>query len=96
MTLEPALPTAGDGPHVFCVSDGSPVRRGDYYAEVARLIGAAPPTFTAPPPDSPAAARAGSDRRLSNAKLRRELGVELAYPSYRGGLASILAEQGAG
>ncbi|MBA3482280.1 MAG: NAD-dependent epimerase/dehydratase family protein [Pirellulales bacterium] len=82
-----------DGPHVFCVSDGVPAVRGDYYAEVARLIGAPPPTFCAPPADSPAAARAASDRRVSNEKMSRLLGVELQYPSYREGLAAILAEK---
>jgi nucleoside-diphosphate-sugar epimerase len=82
---------ADDGPHVFCVSDGSPVRRADYYAEVARLIGAPAPTFCAPPKDSPAAARASSDRRVSNEKLMRTLGLELQFPSYREGLAAILA-----
>jgi len=84
---------ADEGPHVFCVSDGSPVVRADYYAEAARLLGAPPPTFSAPPADSPAAARALSNRRVSNAKLLRTLDVELAYPSYREGLAAILAEQ---
>ena len=82
-----------DGPHVFCVSDGSPVVRSDYYAEAARLIGAPPPRFTAPPADSPAAARAGADRRVSNAKLRAwmgKTGISLEYPSYREGLAQIL------
>lgn len=83
---------AADGPHVFCVSDGSPVIRGEYYAEAARLIGAPPPTFTAPPADSPAAARASADRRVRNEKLLRELCVPLAYPSYREGLAAILGE----
>lgn len=87
-----------DGPHVFCVSDGSPVVRGDYYAEAARLIGAPPPRFTTPLADSPAAARAGADRRVSNAKLRAwmgETGISLEYPSYREGLAQILHADGA-
>jgi nucleoside-diphosphate-sugar epimerase len=79
-----------DGPHVFCVSDGHPVQRGDYYTEVARLVGAAPPTFTAPPPDSPVAARAAADRRIRNDKMCRELQRSLLYPTYREGLASIL------
>ena len=82
-----------DGPHVFCVSDGSPVVRGDYYAEAARLVGAPPPRFTTPPTDSPAAARAGADRRVSNAKLRTwmsKAGISFEYPSYREGLAQIL------
>lgn len=83
---------AADGPHVFCVSDGVPVRRADYYAEVAQLIGAPAPTFCAPPADSPAAARAAADRRVSNQKLRSTLSVKLMYPSYREGLAAILRE----
>jgi nucleoside-diphosphate-sugar epimerase len=84
---------ADDGPHIFCVSDGSPVVRGEYYAEAARLIGAPLPRFTAPSADSPAAARAGADRRVSNAKLHEWMaaaGLSLEYPSYREGLAEIL------
>ncbi|MEM8943717.1 MAG: NAD-dependent epimerase/dehydratase family protein [Planctomycetota bacterium] len=76
---------------IFCVSDGNPVIRGDYYREVARRIGAAPPQFAEPNPSSPAAARAASDKRISNAKLRNEIGYEFRYPSYREGLAAILA-----
>ena len=89
---------ASDGPYVFCVSDGSPVVRGEYYAEAARLIDAAPPCFTQPAADSPAAARAGADRRVSNAKLREwmsEAGISNEYPSYREGLAQILHADGA-
>jgi nucleoside-diphosphate-sugar epimerase len=85
-----AMRHAADGPHVFNVSDGTPVIRRDYYAEVARLIGAPPPGFTAPPGDSPAALRAGANRRISNEKMLRELRVRLAYPSYREGLAATL------
>jgi nucleoside-diphosphate-sugar epimerase len=81
---------AADGPHVFNVSDGTPVVRGDYYAEAARLIGAPPPRFTAPAADSPAALRAGANRQIRNDKMLRELGVSLRYPSYREGLAAIL------
>jgi hypothetical protein len=34
------------------------------------------------------------DKRVSNALVKRELGVALAYPSYREGLAAILAAGG--
>ena len=85
---------AADGPHVFNVSDGTSVIRGDYYAEVARLIGAPPPAFTEPAVDSPAALRAGANRRVSNEKLLRELRVRLAYPSYREGLTAVLTSPG--
>jgi nucleoside-diphosphate-sugar epimerase len=78
------------GPRVYCVSDGNPVERGDYYAEIARLIGAPPPSFSPPDPTSPRTARAESDRRVRNRRLLAELGVQLAYPNYRAGLAEIL------
>ena len=78
------------GPHVFCVCDGQPVVRGDYYREVARRIGAEPPRFVTPDPKSPAAARAAADRRIFNFKLKQELKYEFAYPSFREGLAAIL------
>jgi len=85
---------ADDGPHLFCVSDGQPVVRANYYREVARLIGADPPQFTDPDPASPAALRAGADRRISSDKLLSALGIQLAYPSYREGLAAILSDNG--
>ena len=82
-----------DGPHIVCVSDGHPVVRGDYYREVARLMGLPDPDFIPPEVDSPAAIRATSNKRVSNAKMVRELGVHLIYPSYREGLAAILLYQ---
>ncbi len=88
-----AAQAAADGPHVFCVSDGAPVVRSEYYGEVARLLGAPAPRFVAPPADSPAAARAGADRRVRSDKLRSTIGVPLSFPSYREGLAAILGGQ---
>ena len=77
-------------PKLYCVSDGQPVVRAEYYNELARLVGAPPPVFTDPPSDSPAAQRAGSDKRVSNALLIRDLAPELGYPSYREGLQAIV------
>jgi nucleoside-diphosphate-sugar epimerase len=84
------LAPLADGPRVYCVSDGHPVQRGDYYREVAQRIGASPPQFTAPDPNSPRAARAEADRRIRNDRMLADLKVELAYPNYRAGLAAIL------
>lgn len=86
--LQPTTPEAAA--EVLCVSDGNPVIRGDYYREVARRIGAAEPNFIAPDSSSPAAARAASDKRISNSKLVEQLNFQFAYPSYREGLAAIL------
>lgn len=77
-------------PRTYCVADGRPPLRRDYYAELARLLGAPAPIFVPPTPDSPAAARAAADKRISNARLVREIGVEFQYPSYREGLAAIV------
>lgn len=76
---------------LYIVSDGSPVDRRDYYREVARLMSAPDPTFEEPDPDSPAAQRAKSDRKMSNQKLVTELGFQPKHPSYREGLAAILS-----
>jgi nucleoside-diphosphate-sugar epimerase len=79
-----------NGPRIYCVSDGNPVRRGDYYREVARQIGAPPPRFVAADPGSHRAARAEADRRVRNDRMLRELSVPLKFPDYRTGLADIL------
>ena len=75
------------------VSDGHPVVRGEYYSHLAELIGAPPPRFETPSHESPAAARAASDKRVNNARLVRELSPEFAFPSYREGLAAIVREE---
>lgn len=83
-------------PRLYVVSDGQPGLRREYYGELARLLHAPPPTFVAPEPTSAAAQRAASDKRTSNARLVAELGVPLQYPSYREGLAAIVAGDSAG
>ncbi len=75
---------------VYIVSDGHAVSRREYYREVARLIQAPEPTFEEPPPGSPAAERAQSNRRMSNRRLVEELSFKPKYPSYKEGLAAIL------
>lgn len=84
------LETINNGPRIYCVSDGQPVERGEYYSEVARQIGAVPPQFVAPDPNSPRAARAESNRRIANDRMLADLRVTLVYPDYRAGLAAIL------
>jgi len=78
-------------PGLYAVSDGSPVIRGDYYRELARLLGAPEPSFIQPATDSPAAQRAGSDKRVDNRRLLAELEPTFRYASYRDGLAEIVS-----
>jgi nucleoside-diphosphate-sugar epimerase len=83
-------------PALYCVADGAPVQRGAYYEHLAALLGAAKPRFEPPPSDSPVAMRAASSKRVSNERLIRELAVHLRYPSYREGLAAIVAAEPSG
>ncbi len=78
-------------PRTYIVSDGHPVQRRAYYEELARRLAAPPPRFAAAPSDSPAALRAASNKRVNNARMLAELGVTLAFPSYREALAAIVA-----
>ena len=78
---------------IYIVSDGHPTERRDYYREVARLLDAPEPTFDEPDPNSPAALRAQSDRRMSNRLLVEKLGFQPSYPSYREGLREIIRPQ---
>jgi len=80
-----------EGPLTYCVSDGHPVVREDFYKEIARQLGVAAPLFSEPPAASPRAIRAMVDRRVSNRRLLAETKVAIRYPSYREGLAQILA-----
>ncbi len=85
---------AADGraplPSLYCVSDGHPVVRRDYFRHLAALLGAAEPQFREPRHDAPAALRASASKRVSNERLLRQLGCQLQYPSYREGLAAIV------
>lgn len=80
-----------EGCEVFNVCDGHPVLRGDYYCEVARQLGTAEPTFILPSAETPAAARARANKRISNRRLAATFAPSFRYPSYREGLAMILA-----
>lgn len=80
-------------PRTFVVSDGQPVVRAEYYAELARLLGAPPPQFVDPPVGSPGAQRAASDKRVNPRRMLQELQPTLQYPSYREGLSAIVSQQ---
>ena len=65
----------------YIISDGSPVRRADFYAVAARVGGMDAPRFEGQDDDL--------GKRCSNTKARRELGFEPRFPSYREGLADL-------
>lgn len=71
------------------VSDGHPVRRRDFYDELARMLGAPTPRYVAPPAGAPTPPHEKGNRRLVNRKMIEGLAVKLEYPDYRAGLAGV-------
>jgi len=82
----------GEPPQTYNVTDGSPAVRGEYYREVAKQMGAAPPTFDTSAP-SERRARSSAHKRVSSARIVRELGFVPRYASYREGIAQSLREE---
>jgi nucleoside-diphosphate-sugar epimerase len=80
-------------PQVYCVTDGHPVVRGEYYRFLAHLLRAPVPSFREPPPDSPAQLRAASSKRVRPARFCTRFEFHFEYPSYREGLAAIVAAE---
>ena len=74
-------------PRTYLVSDGHPVQRRDYFAELARRFGLPRPAFRNRLPGE-ASGRRGGNKRVNNARMLAELHVKLAYPTYREGLAA--------
>jgi nucleoside-diphosphate-sugar epimerase len=82
---------------VYNVCDDEPAAPEAVVAHAAALLGMPPPPLV--PFDeaelSPMARSFWSDnKRVSNRRIKEELGVTLRYPDYRAGLAAILAAEG--
>lgn len=76
---------------VFNVVDLEPVRRGDFYRLLAKLLGAPEPTF-APPDHGFGTGHDAANRRVSGEKLRQCFGTDLRYPNWRSGLPNAVAK----
>lgn len=90
-----AAAAEGRGSHtVYNVTDGTPSPPQDVVAHAADLLGVTPPPeipFEAAPLSPMGRSFYGENRRVRSARLSDDLGVTLRYPSYREGLAAILA-----
>lgn len=86
-------PDAASG--VFNVTDDEPAPPQDVIAHAAKLLGMEPaPEIPFERADLTAMARSfySSNKRVSNRRIKEQLGVALAYPTYREGLAGLAAE----
>lgn len=91
-----ARPRAGG---IYNLCDDEPAPNSQVVAHAARLLGMEPPPEEALDLDvlAPSARRFYAEsKRVSNARAKAELGWRPAYPTYREGLAAILAAEGQG
>ncbi|MCB2129341.1 MAG: SDR family oxidoreductase [Rhodobacteraceae bacterium] len=82
---------------VYNVADDDPSPPEDVLAEAARLLGLPlPPEVPFEDAGMTPLARSfyAESKRVRNDRIKRDLGVELAYPDYRTGLAALLREAG--
>jgi len=88
-----ARPRAGA---IYNVADDEPAAPGDVVAYAAKLIGVPPPPevdFEEADLTPMARSFYEGSRRIGNDRIKSELGVTLRYPTYREGLAALLAEK---
>jgi nucleoside-diphosphate-sugar epimerase len=74
----------------YNVADGHPVIRRQYFDQIATWVGLERPQLIEPQTGSGRQQRGTSSKRICNARMLQELGVELQFPSYREGLAAAL------
>ena len=71
---------------LYLIADDKPVLRGEFYAELARHVGAPEPSFD---PHSPTGQRSsGLGKRCLNSRMHGDLVDELICPDFSTGLAS--------
>lgn len=92
-TLAAAIATGG-AHHIYNVTDDEPAAPQDVIVHAARLLGVPPPPEV-PIEEaelSPMAQSFYSElKRVRNDRIKQDLGVRLGYPTYREGLAAVLA-----
>lgn len=80
---------------LYNVADDEPAPPQEVIAYAAGLMGVAPPPevpFAAADLSPMARSFYEGNRRISNRRIRQELGVRLAYPTYRDGLSALWRE----
>lgn len=86
----PSLPR-----EVYNVADDEPETSRAYAFAVADILGVPRPPFVpASAVDPWISSMMRANRRIANQRVKQELGVALAYPTWREGLAQVMAEEG--
>lgn len=71
---------------LYLVSDGTPVRRREWYGRLAALIHAPPPAWDASAPRS-----RGGDKRIDSSLVWADLGISPAHPAALAALPELVA-----
>ena len=72
---------------LYLVSDDRPLPRREYFAELAKRVGAPPPVFSGEPSSRHTAS--GLNKRCRNDLVKRELHLEWTYPDISFGLRQL-------
>jgi len=88
--LMDALERAATG-ETYNVADDQPVTQVEFFQWLSTTLNRAMPPFA---PEPASRKRGVTNKRVSNRKLREQLGCELAYPSYRAGYRALIARLG--
>ncbi len=81
--------TVADAPspcQLYVVSDGTPVRRRDWYGRLAELAAAPPPTW-----DDSAPRSRGGDKRVDSSLVWADLGISPVWPDALAALPQLVA-----
>jgi nucleoside-diphosphate-sugar epimerase len=81
-------------PRTYIVADGHPVKYYDYITHLAKMLNVANLQFQEPATWQTDKKRGSSNKRLTNARMRTELGIQLKYYTYKDGLDAVFAEGG--
>ncbi|MCR4411874.1 MAG: SDR family oxidoreductase [Thermoguttaceae bacterium] len=83
-----AAESRATAPRTYNVADGHPVARREFYRALATRLGRPAVEFAEPTAEQAAEVR-GGDKRVSNRRMREELGIALICPTYREGLDRV-------
>ena len=78
-------------PRTYLVADSHPAERQPFFDYLAELLGAPRPQYEQPSPEALAKHHASSNKRIRNQRMLDELSIQLNYPTYREGLAQVVA-----
>lgn len=74
----------------YLIADGHPVVRRDYFEQIREIVGGPTVRYSSNGETGKSGSRSDSNKRIWNARMRRDLLARPAFPSYREGLRSVL------